>query len=271
MLRSTFKGSFLLVEGDVDARLYGRLVNPKTCHVQICNSRSNVICVVKILDRGGFVGHLGIVDRDFSPLLKQNDYTSENLLQTDENDIELTILCSDTLERFLSEYGNADKIIAIESARKVPLREALVRSASLIGSLLLLSRSKNWNLNFAGMTFRFTEREDFEIDIDRQIEHLRGRSQGTLMPGLEEVKIEIESVRQGEARLLGHARGCDLCEVLSKGIHDVFGRSHHNLARGGLAVEEVVRAAYSKENFAQTRLYAGIRQWEAKRAPLTVL
>src|SRR5437763_6191967 len=121
MLRSTFTGSFLLVEGDVDARLYGRLVDRSACHVQICNNRANVICVVKILDTGNFIGHLGIIDKDFSPLLSETRYESENLLQTDENDIELTILCSDTLDRFLAEYGNPTKITAVENDR----REAL--------------------------------------------------------------------------------------------------------------------------------------------------
>ena len=55
------------MEGDVDARLYKRLINNGMCHVQICKNRHNVICVVKILDTGNFVGHLGIIDRDFLP------------------------------------------------------------------------------------------------------------------------------------------------------------------------------------------------------------
>ena len=88
MLRSTFKGSFLLVEGDVDARLYKRLINNNMCHVQICKNRQNVICVVKILDTGNFVGHLGIIDADFSTMMGEK-FTSENVLLTDENDIEL--------------------------------------------------------------------------------------------------------------------------------------------------------------------------------------
>jgi hypothetical protein len=270
MLRSTFTGSFLLVEGDVDARLYGRLVDRTACHVQICNNRANVVCVVKILDRGGFVGHLGIIDKDFAPLIDETHYASENLLGTDENDIELTILCSDTLERFLSEYGNPTKIMAVENDRKEKLRDVLIRSASLIGTLLLLSRVKGWNLDFDGMTIRFTERT-LDIDLDRQIEHLRGRSQGTTMPDLAQVKAEMSELANRQSRVISHTRGCDLCEVLSKGVHDVFGRNHHKLARGGVAVEEIVRAGYSRENFAQTRLFAAIKGWEAKRAPLRIM
>jgi hypothetical protein len=270
MLHSTFKGSFLLVEGDIDARLFGRLVNRRACHVQICNNRASAICVVKILDSRHFVGHLGVVDKDYSTLMNET-ISSENLLLTDENDIELTILCSDTLDRFIAEYGSPEKINAIENSKGLPLREILIRSASTIGTLLLLSKTSGWNLDFKRMTFRFSTRADVDIDLDKQIEHLRGRSPGTTMPSLDVVKAQIETARRQHTALLSHARGCDVCEVLSKGVHDVFGRNRHNLSRGGAAVEEVIRAAYSRENFERTKLYAEIRAWEAKRTPLKVL
>jgi len=158
----------------------------------------------------------------------------------------------------------------MENAKSLSLREILIRSASVIGTLLWLSRTRRWNLSFDEMSFRFDGR-NLDIDLDRQIEHLRGRSQGTTMPRPDEVKREMETARRMHGELIDHTRGCDLCEVLSKGVHDVFGRNHHNLGRGGPAVAEVIRAAYSRENFEQTQLYADIRAWEAKRAPLTVL
>jgi hypothetical protein len=270
MLRTTFRGSFLLVEGDIDARLYGRLVNPDECLIQICNNRSSVICVVNILNAQHFVGHLGIIDGDFSQLLNER-LPQENLLVTDENDIELTILRSDTLDRFLAEYGSREKVVALENARTQSVREILVRSASAIGTLVLLSRKHGWNLDFKEMTFRFLDRDTIEIDLNKQIEHLRGRTQGTTMPDLDAVKAAMDAVRHEHTDLIKHVRGCDICEVLGKGVHDVFGRNHHNLSRGGLAVEEVIRAAYSRENFEQTSLYAEIKRWEARNPPFIVL
>src|SRR5882757_6918676 len=148
MLRTTFVGSFLLIEGAVDARLYGRLVNRGACHVQVCHNRASVICVVRILDSGGFIGHLGIIDRDFSALLHVEVYSSENLLLTDENDIELTILSSDALDRFVAEYGNADKIAALQNRKGEQRGDILMRSASAIGPLRLRSRINRRNLKF---------------------------------------------------------------------------------------------------------------------------
>lgn len=144
-------------------------------------------------------------------------------------------------------------------------------SSSNIGTLLYLSKTRGWNLKFTDMTVRFSGRHDVDVDLDQQIEHLRGRSPGTAMPNVADVKAAIDAARTSHRAVLTLTRGCDVCEVLSKGVHDVFGRSHHNLSRGGPAMQEVIRAAYSRENFQQTRLYAAIKAWEAKRAPLTVL
>jgi hypothetical protein len=258
------------VEGDVDARLYGRLINRESCHIQICHNRANVICVIKLLDRTDFTGHIGIIDNDFSTILDER-IESENLLRTDQNDLESMIFYSDTFDRFIAEFGSKEKVFSLQASKKLSLREILIQSASIVGTLVVLSKINGWNLNFEEMTFRFSGRNDIDIDIDRQIDHLRGRSTGTTMPSVSEVKASITSIRQKYPTLLLHTRGCDLCEVLAKGVHDVFGRNHHMLARGGRAVEEVIRAAYSRENFEKTELYSAIRAWEAKRELFVVL
>lgn len=270
MLRIAYTGhSFLLVEGDVDARLLKRLVDPTACHVQVCYNRANVIRVVAILDGRQFVGHLGVIDRDFADMLNET-FETENIVMTDENDIEMTIYQSDVFERFITEYANSDKVRAVENAEQLPLREILVRSASTIGTLRYLSRSLGWNLNFEGMTVRFVER-DVQVDLPRQVEHLRGRSQGTAMPNLEEVMQMFNDARKRFVDLCLHSCGHHICEVVSKGIHDVFGRAHVALGRGGLAVEEIFRAAFTAENFTATQLFADIRAWEAKRVPFRIL
>src|SRR5271165_4769583 len=159
MLRSTYsERSFLLVEGDIDARLLKRLVYLNTCHVQICYNRANVIRVVAILDGRQFVGHLGVIDRDFSEMLNET-FDSENLVLTDENDIEMTIYQSDVFDRFMCEYANCDKVFAVATTKRLSLREVLIRSASTVGTLRYLSRKHGWNLDFDGMTIRFVDRD----------------------------------------------------------------------------------------------------------------
>jgi hypothetical protein len=183
----------------------------------------------------------------------------------------MIIFKSDVFERFVAEYGSSDKISDIEVKRKASLREILVQSAGLIGTLRYLSKMRGWNLTFEGMTYRFSEQRSVEIDLDEQIIHLRGRSQGTSMPDADIVKQEIASARVKFPEPLRHIAGHDLCAVISRGVHRVFGRAHVALGRGGEAVEEVFRASYSLENFLASAIYKKLREWEARTVPFRVL
>ena len=79
MLRGTFPGSFLILEGDVDARLLKRFVDQSACMIQVAHSRSNVISVISILDADEFVGHVGLIDKDFADIMELNLFAAFRL------------------------------------------------------------------------------------------------------------------------------------------------------------------------------------------------
>ena len=84
--RSTFSGTFLLVEGRSDKLIYDRLVDSSTCEVVIVSgkpsSKLRVIAILEILQKSSFQGILAIVDADFDHLELSSD-SSPNLLRTD--------------------------------------------------------------------------------------------------------------------------------------------------------------------------------------------
>jgi hypothetical protein len=270
MLRTTFSGAFLIVEGDTDARFWKRFIDHAACQIQLAHCRDKVITVVSILDKAGFLGHLGLVDRDFGPELGEQ-FASDNLIAADENDIELMIFNSDVFDRFVAEYANSDKVSAIEGQEKSELRELVVANASQIGVLRILSKKLQWNLDFDGMTVRYVGRREVKVDLDAQIDHLRGRSHGTPMPVGGVVKSAIAVQQESRADSISHVCGHDLCEIISKGVHDVFGRAGIALARGGIAVEEVFRAAFTDGNLKGSSIYPKIRQWEQTHRPFRIL
>jgi Protein of unknown function (DUF4435) len=270
MLRSTFSGSFLLVEGESDVRLFSRFIDRAKCQTFCCYGRKRLLGTADILDRDGFHGHLGIVDRDSSEIVGEC-ITRDNVVFTDENDIEMTIFQSDSFDRFVAEYCNVERLSAFEQAKGESIRDTLIRVASVTGALRCLSKLKDWRLLFEDMTFRFEERRDLEISLDRQIEHLRGRSAGTTMPVLAEVEEELAKFRAQFLDPRSYVCGHDLCELVCKAVHDIFGRAHLALARSAVAIEEVFRVAFSIENFRATKLYADIRGWEKLNPPFIVL
>ncbi|WP_310429004.1 DUF4435 domain-containing protein, partial [Chamaesiphon sp. VAR_48_metabat_135_sub] len=108
--RSTFKGSFLLVEGSTDKVFYERFTDCDRCKLRVVSgkpsSKKLVIRVLEILDEDNFPGVLGIVDADFdrclSPLLDR----SPNLILTDTHDLETLIIQSPALDKLLLEFGS---------------------------------------------------------------------------------------------------------------------------------------------------------------------
>lgn len=270
MLRTTFAGSFLLVEGDTDARLFRRFVDLTLCFIQNCYNRDNVLKVISIVEGESFPGCLGVVDRDFGEMLSEK-IESDNVIVLNVNDMETMLLVSDAFESFVAEYANSEKVSALEATEGSSLRQILIRSAGEIGALRFLSRCHRWNLDFKEFKIKYVHRRELTVDLDAQIEHLRGRSPGTCMPAKEAVKDLIASVRTAFPDPLLRTHGHDICEFLAKGIHDVFGRAHLQLGRSGTAVEETLRAAFSSENFRSSALYADIKTWELNNRPYHVL
>jgi hypothetical protein len=270
MLRSTFTGAFLLLEGDCDGRLFNRFIDPNSCRTFFCYGREKLLGVVEILERDTFAGFLAVADNDSSMIFGER-IASNNVIVTDENDIELVIFQSDVLERVLAEYCNSENVAAFEQAKNEPIRSTFVRVAGTLGALRCLSKLNAWHLRFEDMTLQFEQRRDIEISIDQQIEHLRGRSQGTTMPLLPQVRQEMDDFRGKFPDAHKYVSGHDLCGVICKSIHDVFGRAHVALTRKAAAVEEVFRAAFSEENFRATTVFADIKAWEVRNPPFRVL
>lgn len=269
MRRSTYPGAFLLVEGGTDARLLDRLIDKTACAIKDCFNRDSVLKVVGLLDGKGFTGHLAIVDDDHGQLLGEK-IPSANVVVTEKNDLEVVVFESDAFERLLAEYANADKVSAVEGAAGTTLREALYLAARDIGTLRYLSKKHGWNVKFSEMTYRFVEKS-FSINRARQIEHLRGRHAECRLPPIAEVEAHIEAVHAEITDCSKLVSGHDLCEVIARGLHQVFGRAHIGIQSCGKAVEEVLRTAYTRTNFATAKLFADIAAWEKVNPGFKVL
>jgi hypothetical protein len=91
------------------------------------------------------------------------------------------------------------------------------------------------------------------------------------MSALEEVRRHVDDARSRFPWPLSFAAGHDICEIVGRGVHHVFGRAQVALGRTGTAVEEVLRAAFTYDNFSATKLFADIKAWEAAHPPFRIL
>ena len=61
MLRTSFKGAFLIVEGPVDERFYNSFIDPAACRIKPAYSKDNCIAIIEILEADGFEDRKSVV------------------------------------------------------------------------------------------------------------------------------------------------------------------------------------------------------------------
>lgn len=262
MMRSLHRGSFLIVEGDTDCRVYGRFVDREKCYVVIASNKTSAIQALRILEGESFPGVLAIVDCDFYRL-EEPVASSPNLLTTDGHDLECLIIASPALEKVLAEYGSTRKL-AEKNARDI-----LIRNGKMIGLLRWISQKECIGLKFEGLKFSdFVDRDTLQVDVLLLIKAVKNQSQlHHLMDSYLEGKLVSLQDKYDEWDVCcGH----DLVQILSIGLRKAFG-SCKAIDVAPEKIETVLRLAYEFAHFRMSLIFSAMRNWEQRNSPFVVL
>ena len=259
--RASFLGCILLVEGSGDALLYGRFVSKDQCLILTAFSRENVEGALVELSASNVAGVLGLVDRDYDEA--DGADVLENIIRTEENDLEMMIICSPALDAVLKEYGSTRKINKAETTAKKNVRDVLFECASVIGAVRVLSKRNKLNLKFAGMKWRFKAAGNVQIDVDRQYRQILVRS--ITVEGWDLVRLKQEAkvvvINAEDAKHL--CRGHDVVRVLARALRKMLGSdSQFDSEDRVLNLERILRLAYDWEDLRKTKIYSRITRWE---------
>jgi 5S rRNA maturation endonuclease (ribonuclease M5) len=270
MKRSMHSGSFLIVEGDKDSRLYRKFVDRDRCNIVVAHSKNKVLDTVEVLERFGEArGVLGIIDADFWKA-EGREPEARNILMTDHHSLETMIIDSRALDDILCEYANEERLKQLERQRKGSIREILTRSCAPIGFMRWYCLLEGVPLMFKGLAFdRFIDNRNLALDMDKFIRELKDNSRKNRPRGSE--------LKKGIDRLSGKVRnvwlvcqGHDMVNILLIGLKEIFGlhnTSHLNFHE----LEGDLRIAYDMDCFRGTELYEGIRNWEMENQGFVVL
>jgi hypothetical protein len=265
MQRSTFAGSFLLVEGSTDKTFYERFTDKLKCRVANANNKANVIQVIDILEKDCFLGLLGIVDADFDRLEETPD-RSPNLILTDTHDLETLIIKSPALDKLLSEFGSEDKISNLDRE----LRSILVECSLSIGYLRWVSQLDELNLTFEGIEFKkFINEKTLKLNELNLIRTVHNKSQCFTIK-CDDIQQRINAQKSLDIDPWEVCCGHDLVEVLSLGLQKAIGTYNTNEVKPDV-LERILRLAYEKEYFLNTQIYSSMRTWENRNSPYRVL
>ncbi len=269
--RSTFSGTFLLVEGSSDKSFYERFIDKSTCDLLVISgkpsSKYRIIEVLAILDKVFFKGVLAIVDADFEHIYGYV-CNSPNLVRTDTHDLETMLLNSHALEKVIGEFGSEDK--ASKLNMNTDIRKILLDDGILIGYLRLISQIDNLNLKFDGIKFgKVMEKRTMKIDEMLLIEEIKKKSLAHSLDS-KELQQKINSLKNSNHNPWQICCGHDLVEALSFRLRKEIGTSNFSDVEPNV-LERSLRLAYEEVYFYQTQLYLSVQSWEDSNQAFKVL
>ncbi|MEO0697239.1 MAG: DUF4435 domain-containing protein [Pseudomonadota bacterium] len=260
--RAAFVGSFLLLEGDNDARLFRKFIDDTACSVEICHSRDRVLEVLRKLQADQFQGVLGIVDQDYAEFVGYPDLEGA-VVYSDFNDLEISILSSPALDNVVREFGIIEKAAGAAKAQNCSIAELLFKWVRSLGALRLLSHQNGWALKFQKMKYKFVSSSDPEISLSDTVTHILARSSIAELKSdvVERLAIELLGTIDDDRSI---ARGHDCVRVLGKALNCTFGNcndfnSDNDRYR---KLAKVLRLAFDFDYFKDTKAYALIKAWE---------
>src|SRR4028119_78327 len=265
LLRTQHPGSFLIAEGDTDARVWKNLVDSTKCRVENASNKDNAVKVLNILEKDNFAGVLAVVDADFD-ILEETVLLSQNLLLTDTHDLETMLLKSPALEKVLREHGSTEKIERFPQ----DIRQTLLESAKIIGYLRWASLKFKYGLKFEGLAFnKFVDDRTLILDESKLIQTVKNHSQ---KPGLDEQEIRgnMDSLKTDTQDMWHVCCGHDMISILSIAFGKALASFNSQTANPNV-LEQYLRVAYESAHFRETKLYRYIQRWEQTNKPFDVL
>ena len=268
IVRPSFSGAFLIVEGETDPRVYENFIDKNLCRIIPSHGKEKAICVLKILESDNFAGVLAIVDADFWRL-EDIEPHSPNLFITDTHDLETMILESHALEKLLTELGSDTKIKELIQQLGKSVRDILLNSGVQIGYLRWVSQKEELSLKFEGIAFsKFVDKETLIVDIAKMITTVKNKSERHDLRQ-KDLRNSIDELSNPNHDPWDICCGHDLVCLLSLGLHKALGTNNANEVKPE-RIEQDLRLAYEAAYFFATQLYKSLRAWEKANRPFRV-
>ncbi len=258
--KTNFQGSFILVEGDSDKKVYQNFVDQLNCRFEICkgkpSSKQRVIQVLDILNNDNIQGIIGIVDADFDRL-ENTQYNHNNLFLTDYHDLEIMLIRSPALNKLLQEFASEDKLNKL----KLDVRQVLLNLSCDLGYLRWISREDNLNLSFNDLKYQnFLDTKKLIVDCKKLIKTIIDKTQNYSIVQqdlLVKIKNKKDKLHYKEQICCGH----DLINILSILLCKKIGSNNTNQVNKE-NLERSLRLAYESIYFQQTNLYLQVIKWQ---------
>ena len=258
MMRSTFKGTILVVEGITDFRLYGKFTVEDQVELVIAHSKDKVVESVRTCrESRNDRKVIGIADADLDIL--RHGSADGPVFETDTRDAESMMVMSEAFDSILWEYGDRESIKAFEE-RYGPIRDRVLGAAYPIGLLMYISSRKSLNLSFKDLDFySFIDTRSLSCDTSSLIREVLSNTKYRRTDSRELRDMLSDEMRRKHPPE-SVCRGHDLVDILVIGFRETFGAYNSKNIREG-EVGGALRMTYDLRMFAETELYKDTTEW----------
>ena len=267
MLRTSWKGAVLVVEGSSDLKMYARFADPSVA-ITIAHSKETVLEVVRLMqEKRKDDKVLGIVDSDLDLVLgKKRD---PPVFATDLRDMEMMAIASPAFDSVIIEYGLRNRIDSFQK-RRGPLAQAVVDACYSVGVLMRISHDRALSLSFKDLDFEsFVDPYSLTVDVRKMVREVIRCSRSPRVSERELVREVTETAVTPEGRWL-YARGHDAVEVILLALQGGLG-SPSSQRIGPAAIGSGLRMSYERSFFEETELYKNSAKWaESKGVALWI-
>jgi hypothetical protein len=267
LVRQVHKGTILILEGETDARVFGRFIDKSACDIEVAFSKTNVIGALDLLEDEGFPGVIGVVDADFDRILGRT-YPVVNLCLTDFHDLNLVIFASTALDHYLAEYADTTPFKALFGSESQAVRKRVVAGCLTLGHCRLSSERRNLRLYFKDLDHeQFVGEDDLVVDADALIATLINRSRTVCTVDNLRTFIAAEVSRAHEPYQL--VSGHDVSAVLGIALRKLLGQ-RREVQTWRREIEAGLRLAFDWEALEGTSVYSCLRAWERNNRPYRI-
>lgn len=264
MMDNSFKGYYLIVEGQKDYKVYSKFIDESNVRIKEAFGFEKVKLVLHILSELGFSNKIGIIDADFSRIL-EIEHNLEELFLTDYHDIEVMIIKTKALEAVLRTFIGNTKLENFEKEKGKPIRELVLELGVEIGFLKLANK-----LYDLGLVFKPHNPEGNQIDykdfIERNSFSFIGKSQliktsinysrnkSISLKSEEEITDAFDKIAVQTFDIDNLVNGHDLSNILFLLMKKTLA-SRNKMLTDFNSVEDCLSLAYDYDDFKETELY----------------
>lgn len=251
MMRTAFKGGFLLVEGCDDAIFWGHYISKENFQIVLCEGKQNLLQAGNMVVQQDIKLIAGVYDSDFEKIIG-TQHEHEFLVSTDENDLEVTFLASDALSKVLVEYAEDYKMSEFIQLKGVAICQHVSNISMEFGKLRVLNHVSGHNVDFNKLSpYKFLS-EDWELNREGlyfEYAKLAGLS-------LQDIYGNIEKLicpNQCKTKWI-LSQGHDSIKILAKGLRRIGKKQIHEAE-----LTKLFRLAFSFEMLQKTAMYEKLK------------